>query len=467
MWIAIVVIIMFLLAWLIYIGWGPFAAFCKIQSLVPEPKRTITTTRQITVREGILEGEQKDGYAVFRGIPYAKPPVGKLRWRAPEPMDAWEGVRQVTEFGNRCWQPGSGGFYKKEFYSESEWLPPMSEDCLYLNVWVPDEVPEGGAPVAFWIHGGAFQNGFGSEMEFDGEAYAKQGVILVSINYRLGIFGFLSLPELAAEDPHGSTGNYGILDQIAALSWVRKNISVFGGDPERITIMGQSAGARSVQTLVTSPLSRDLVAGAVLQSGGGASNFMPQPTVEKAYTVGRKLMKLCFARNAADLRNIPAQGLMHCFWFLASGCNGVPFCPVLDGYVLTEDYCTALQNGHISDIPYVLGSNSQDMGGGSTENALYQGNLAWADIREKTSCKPTYVYYFSRKLPGDDSGAFHSAELWYMFGTLNRCWRPMEALDYKLSEEMVSCWVAFVKNGNPGASWRRCTEQDPFVKQFR
>lgn len=429
--------------------------------------------KTVHVQQGILEGELLEDYAVFRGVPYAKPPVGSLRFRAPKPPEAWEGVRQAISFGNRCTQLNQQvGFYGKEFYSDASFLPPMSEDCLYLNIWTPCNIPEGGCPVAFWIHGGAFQNGFGSEPEFDGAEYARRGVILVTINYRLGALGFLALQELAEEDSNHSTGNYGILDQIAALKWVRENICAFGGNRDRITLMGQSAGARSVQTLVSSPLAKGMFAGAIMQSGGGIDNSIQWSSTEKAYEIGKQMMKLCHVKTLEELRSLPAEIFLKKHEELSMWAKGLPYSPIQDGYVMCEDYDTCAREGRIADVPYLLGSNSQDLDAGNqiddVRGALYEGCTRWAIANEKNGGHKSYVYYFRRHMPGDKAGAFHSAELWYMFGTLRRCWRPIEEKDYELSREMLDYWTTFIKTGTPegAGEWRACTEKDLYVKEF-
>ena len=218
----------------------------------------ITETK---TKYGQVHGVQKDGYTVFRGVPYAKPPVGEKRFCPPEEPACWEGVYKADHFGCVCPQtehePDS--FYGKEFYLDPEFGMKQSEDCLYLNIWTPANTVDEKLPVAFWIHGGAFMHGFSHESEFDGAAYCERGVILVAINYRLGAFGFLAHPWLSEESGAGRSGNYAILDQIAALKWVKENIAAFGGDPENITVFGQSAGCMSVQTLVSSPLTENWI----------------------------------------------------------------------------------------------------------------------------------------------------------------------------------------------------------------
>ena len=229
----------------------------------------------LTVEGGKVQGvpTETPGVTVYKGIPYAAPPVGELRWKEPQPVVPWEGVLVADSFGHPAVQnPHTPGGYTPEFFFDGD--PEFSEDCLYLNIWTPAAGKPGKKlPVTLWIHGGGYVAGWGSEPEMDGEEWARHGGVLVTFNYRLGIFGFLTHPALSAESPHGVSGNYGMLDQIAALKWVKANIAQFGGDPDQVTIMGQSAGAMSVQTLVTSPLSKDLVSGAIIQSATSTTIF--------------------------------------------------------------------------------------------------------------------------------------------------------------------------------------------------
>ncbi len=447
------------------------------------------TQKPVVTKYGSYIGLQKDGYRAYLGIGYAKPPVGDLRFAPPQKPEFSEEIVQADHFGNRCMQGGSDPFYGKEFYSVPEFMPPVSEDCLYLNIWTPDGAEaDAKLPVGFYIHGGAFMGGAGSEMEFDGEAYAKRGVILVTINYRCGIFGFLAHPWLAAESKDGLCGNYGTLDQIAALAWVRENISAFGGDPENITIFGQSAGAMSVQTICSSPITKGMFARAIMQSGGsygvGLHSDVP---MEEAMQDGTEIVESMNIHSLQELREIPAQKLMEQFDAYmgkkiaeAGGFENVrlPMIPCIDGYVLEQGYYATMDQGKLHNIPYIIGSNSEDIGCVSKEEQaagkfgmLYEGSLAFARKEEEVHNNPPYVYYFTRQMPGDEAGAFHSSELWYVFGTLKRCWRPLVDGDFALSDRMLDCWTNFMKNGNPGAAgaageWRKCTAENPFVMKF-
>ena len=245
-----------------------FAAVCAAFALAFLAGCSPAEAPVLNVEGGQIQGVASSvkGVYIYKGVPFAAPPVGDLRWKEPQPVVPWEGVRQADTFGPGAWQAphDSSNPWTSEFYWED---PEFSEDCLYLNVWTPAPGKAGAKlPVAMWIHGGAYTGGWGYEPEFDGKVWAQKGVVLVTINYRLGIFGFLNHPLLAEESPHGVSGNYGILDQIAALKWIHENIAAFGGDPENITILGQSAGAGSVKTLVTSPLTGDLIKKAIIQS---------------------------------------------------------------------------------------------------------------------------------------------------------------------------------------------------------
>jgi para-nitrobenzyl esterase len=428
---------------------------------------------------GLLRGVQKQGYSLFRGIPYAAPPVGVLRWRKPQPPLAWEGVREARCFAPRAWQFGQepGSLYQREFYDDEDFMPPMAEDCLYLNIWTP--AAEGDRlPVALWIHGGAFVNGFSSEIEFDGEAYARQGIILVSIAYRLGALGFLVHPWLA--EPEGPPGNYGLHDALAALDWVRENIAAFGGDRDNITLFGQSAGAMAAQALVSSKLSRGKIHRAVFQSGGGyQTGFNRGASPEKAEETGEAFVREIGASSREELLNLPAERIIAAqgaFFLKVMKSGGLPFGPYIDGVLLEDPGDEILARGDHLDIPYMLGSTSGDMGippGGDPrqDGILYKGCTAFSQLQESLGRRPAWVYYFSQKPQGDDLGAFHSAELWYMFGTLGRSWRPKTPGDFALSSRMVSYWSNFMNRGDPNggdlAEWKPCAKPGGFVMELR
>ncbi len=424
--------------------------------------------------QGPVLGQKLNDCHVFQGIPYAAAPVGDLRWKAPTEAPVHEEVLDCTSFKSQCPQDRmTGGFYFKEFYSEPGDVTDNSEDCLFLNIWTPvdpSSASESPAlPVLFWIHGGAFNHGSGSEKEFDGEAFAKRGVILVTINYRVGPFGFLYLPELADEDPDHSSGNYGMLDQLFALQWVRKNIAFFGGDPSRVTIMGQSAGAMSVQALVSSPLAKGTFAGAIMQSGGGIDGGLTQDNpVEESAAYGKAFLEAAGVSTVSELRDLSADEILSVSKKVHFHSRMLPLRPVLDGHFLTESFHDVLFGNRISDVPCMLGSTTEDIGAKPKDqrqdeehSMLEQACVNFANARCQTSSQPTYLYRFGRQLPGDDAGAFHSSELWYMFGTLNRSWRPMTEHDQKISEEMLDAWSRFAKGEAP---WQPYTKEDPFIR---
>ncbi len=430
-------------------------------------------TIQVKVEEGTLRGEVINSCAVYKGIPYAKPPVGDLRFKAPQPAESWLGVRDATSFGNKCPQLGPHSeFYEREFHSNLEYSSPMQdEDCLYLNVWAPEKKSVNGYPVAIWFHGGGFEHGYGSEMEFDGKAYASRDVILVSVNYRVGIFGFLALEEFRREDRNNSVGNYGILDQIAALKWVRKNIDAFGGNPNKITVFGQSAGAVSAQVLTSSPLTKGMINAAIMQSGGGYKpGLIRTRTIEEAYDMGKKVQELLGVTYARELRNLPADKLVDILPLCYEYAGTLPFTPVVDNWVLEDDLDTCLEKGSIHDIPYIIGMTKDDLFTDDNikgkDNPLYKGCIDFAKLRNDKNSKPVYLYYFQRDLPGDDAGAFHSCELWYMFGTLDRCWRPFERRDYMLSRMMLDEWTSFIKTGSPSTGWQPYQNDNEFIRRY-
>ena len=445
---------------LLFVALGAMAAACHTGNPV------------LNVSGGKIQGVLTDSsdVLVFKGIPYAAPPVGELRWKAPQPVPAWEGVKVCDNFGPIAPQPGNapGTFYGDEFYWQG--TPDQSEDCLYLNVWAPARtVGKSGAklPIAMWIHGGAFLNGYGYEVTMDGDAWARRGVILVTINYRLGTLGFLSHPALTAEQ--GQSGNYGTMDQIAALQWIRDNITAFGGDPDNITVLGQSAGAMSVKNLLISPLSRDLLSKAIIQSGGGVGlrNMSPDNTVTQAHydTLGKAVMDAAGLESLDAMRAASTQTAFEATnAYLAAGKGWVMFSPHLDGKVLTEDFDHALCNGTMAPVPVMIGYNKDDMGMLAGESVD-----RFCALRDSLGF-PVYEYEFLRELPTDEAhpasaaGAFHSAELWYMFGTLKNSWRPFTAADYALSEEMLDAWTSFCKTGYPG--WDPYKFDKPSKKAF-
>lgn len=427
---------------------------------------------QVRVNGGVLEGvpSAKEGVTVFKGVRYAEAPVGDLRWKAPLPVKSWKSVKVCDQFGPASWQSGNapGTFYGDEFYWNGN--PEMSEDCLFLNVWAPTESlgkKSAGLPVALWIHGGAFMNGYGHEVTMDGDEWAARGVILVTINYRLGTFGFLSHPELTAEQ--GQSGNYGLMDQIAALKWVRENIASFGGDPSNITVFGQSAGAMSVKDLLISPEAKDLISKAIIQSGGGLGTRGLAPAkgvMQNFYDAqGKDIMDNAGLTSLEQMRKASAEVIFGATGkYMAAGKGFVMLSPHNDGKVLTETFDEAVYDGFMAQVPIMIGYNKDDMGmlaGASVDR--------FCAVRDSLGC-PVYEYEFRRDLPTDEAhpasaaGAFHSAELWYTFGTLSRSWRPFTEADYALSARMVDAWTAFCRDGNPG--WPAYKHDQPFKQNF-
>lgn len=427
----------------------------------------------ILTEKGQISGIETEFSYVYKGVPYAKPPIGDLRWHAPMPMDPWEGVLECTAFQNRCPQPGEkpGSFYHKEFFSNEEFVPAMSEDCLHLNIWVPKNRKEK-CPVAIWYHGGGYIGGHSSEIEFDGEGYAKRGVILVTVTYRLGIFGFCCHEELRKRDGH--SGNYGQLDQIAAIDWVRENISAFGGDPGNITIFGQSAGGMSVVNLCCSPLTRGKFQRAIIQScngyGGPVRGTFPYEKMEKLWAGFLQKKKLSFAQfYRLSTQELVQKGHEFSRFACFRVRSGLPMVPVVDGYFLPFAPDEAVNKGLSHTIPCMTGATKNDMGAGRRgirdyrKHRLLQSLAKWSELHSKRGAD-CYVYFFRRDLPGDTFGAFHSSELWYIFGTLGRSWRPMERHDFELSEKMIDAWVSFMRTGNPG--WAPYKKEGDYIQMF-
>lgn len=443
----------------------------------------------VITKYGSIEGIKREDYTEYRGIPYAKAPIGELRWKEPQEMEPWEGVLQAVDFRNACIQdPPAMEPTDKDFYSDPHYKRPYSEDCLYLHIWVPNKIENKKLPVAFWIHGGAYLGGCGSEMEFDGRAYCRHSIILVSIEYRCNVFGFLAHPWLSEENERSISGNYGMLDQIAALKWVYENIEAFGGDKDKITVLGQSAGAMSVQALISSPLSAHMICGAIMQSGGSyGSGLLTDLPMEQAEKYGMIYVELLHARSLEELRKMSAEQIMAVLGEFIQKTAGMgrgmfKFIPNIDGYVLTNTYDKRIDDKKIPRIPYMLGTTKNDilvtkeMLEKHDFSELYKGCIAFSLKLEEIGYDPAYVYYFTRNLPGDNYGAWHSADLWYMFDTMDRSWRPWTERDYRLRDKMIKYWTNFIKYGDPNGDynngtedirhWKKCTKQNPYIEEL-
>ena len=395
------------------------------------------------------------GVRAYKGIRYAT--AG--RWEYPKTVTQWEGVYDASHYGDCSCQPRTyydeeqnekKYFYYNEFRKGSTYT--YSEDCLFLNIWTPETAnPDSALPVIVYIHGGGYTGGCGHERHFDDPVWPEKGVIAVTINYRLGPLGFVCLPQLQEEAGH--TGNYGLYDQLAALQWVHRNIASFGGDPEKVTLMGQSAGAMSVQHHCQSPLTDGLFRAAVMSSGCG-TNAMMTGSVEKSCAFWQKVMELCGCRNLEEFRAIPAENLFLIWQKAKKEVKGgaMAAMPVKDG-------CFVVEGTKPKQIPYMVGSNSHD----TMPPILHSMAKGWGTGNDVKN----YVWYFDRMLPGDNAGAWHSSDLWYWFGTLSNCWRPMEPKDEALSRQMSSYLCNFAKTGNPNHSdlppWNPTTRQEKQV----
>ncbi len=439
--------------------------------------------KKVKTEAGYVSGKTSDDGKIktFLGVPFAAPPVGDLRWKAPQPVPAWTGVKQCITPPPSAMQAPPKPFmmWSKEFMAPEQ---PLGEDCLYLNIWSGADNSDEKRPVMVWIHGGAFTGGSGTVPLYDGDEMARKGVIFITINYRLGVFGFLAHPELTAESKLKTSGNYGILDQIEALKWVKNNISAFGGDPDNVTIAGQSAGSFSVNALMVSPLAKGLFHRAIGQSGG---MFSSGPGIvydlKAAETAGLKYAEQLKASSVKDLRSRSAEELMK-----VQGRWGI----AIDRIVVPAAQ-TTFDERKQSDVPLISGWNADDgvsMGqmnaetfranakknygeraeeflklfpAGDDEEAKASQKLGsqlsfgwqnyhWAGMQTKTGKSKAYLYFFSRVPPGEPNyGAFHSAEFGYALHTLKKWNRPFTDWDHQLSEIMSSYWVNFAKTGNP------------------
>lgn len=432
----------------------------------------------VKTKFGTIRGVEEKYCTIFKGIPFAKPPIGDLRFKAPQDLDSWNGIYNADTFPPACMQtlPPEDDFYYKEFGVPDK----FSEDSLYLNIWTPAKSSEDMLPVAVWLYGGALLSGYSAEKEFDGTEYAKRGVILVTVNYRLGLFGFMCHPWLAEEN-NGHCGNYGVLDQLAALKWVKENIKEFGGNPDNVTLFGQSSGSLTSQTLMLSPFAKGLFNKCIFQSGAGYDNgFCKNRTQEEYYDIGEKAIELSGVKSLEELRKIPSDRLLEIsdelIGYACSLGKGLGYEPVIDNYLLVGDSEDNLKNGNYPNIPIMLGSTANDICTPENEtipmkeSQLHNGCINWCRRQLELGYTPSYVYYFKHRIPGDNSGAFHSSELWYMFGTLNRCWRPFTDEDKQLSDKMLDYWCNFIKTGNPNGDglkeWNAWTGDNQSVMIF-
>ncbi len=469
----------------------------------------------VHVQEGWLRGLTQGGLTVYEGIPFAAPPLGRLRWRSPRPAQRWSGVRLADHFGPTCMQDTRGEF--------GPGMRPLhvSEDCLYLNVWTPAKSAHAALPVMVWIYGGAFSSGSTAMPLFDGARLAQHGVVVVSIAYRVGPLGFLALPALSAESTHHASGNYGLLDQIAGLRWVKRNIAAFGGDPRRVTIFGESAGAISVSILAASPLAHGLFQGAISESGGsfGPTRTPPAPgeniqTLRSAERQGLAFEHRLGARTLEQLRQLPAKLIER------AGSRPAQFWPVLDGRVIVGDQYTLYRERRYNDTPILIGTNSDEgalfgtpptrrdyfnevrtrFGPYADEllklypasrSAWRQSSMnlmrdagfawhtwAWGRLQAKTGGSKVFMYYFDHipPRPADSPwkhaiGAVHSEEITYVFQHLNQSPNlPWSAVDHRLSDDMATYWTNFAKYGNPNGPgvphWPAFTIRRPAVLHF-
>jgi para-nitrobenzyl esterase len=467
---------------------GVLFSSCKEQSL-PEIIKT---------KSGKVEGTVENGIRAFKGIPFATPPVGDLRWKAPQPVKPWDGVLKADKFA-----PGSVQNQKLE----------QSEDCLYLNIWTTANSAKDKLPVMVWIHGGGFSAGAPLEPTYYGQELTRKGVIFVSIAYRLGILGFLAHPDLSAESPDKVSGNYGLLDMIEALKWVRKNISAFGGNPDKVTIFGESAGAIAISMLCASPLAKGLFWGAISESGGsfgpvGNTRQDGIISLKGAENSGVEFMKLLGVSSLAELRKMDPQE-----WFKNPALR-ISFWPNADGYIIPDDQYKLYEAGKYNDVNVIVGTNSDEgamfarpvepdeykkgieqrfgdfaerilkaFPGDTKEQAQFSTadiftttafawpSWTWARLQSRTGKSKVFMYYFKQQQPKPPflsiapRGAQHAAEIKYVLQTMDP--KTTDPEELKLSDMMATYWTNFAKSGDPNGNnlpvWTEFRENNPSV----
>jgi para-nitrobenzyl esterase len=467
----------------------------------------------VKTESGLVEGTSEDGLTVYRGIPFAAPPVGELRWRPPQPPAKWDGVLRADKFGPACMQGGPPGGASQG--------PGMSEDCLYLNIWTPAKSANERVPVLVWIYGGGFAGGATSIPTYSGEKLAKRGVVLVSIAYRVGPFGFLAHPGLSAESNNRVSGNYGLLDMIAGLKWIQKNIAAFGGDPNRVTIFGESAGGIAVSMLCASPLAKGLFHGAISQSGGSFGPPRPggmpgenMQLLSDAERAGEAFAKAAGASSVAELRKLSAEQV------LAAGRSqrGSGW-PIIDGWVIPDDQYKLYEAGKFNDTPILVGYNSDEglsflrvktpqeyadsirqrfgpfadrllklyPAGETTvpktardlmrDAAFGWHTWAWARLHSKIGKSKVFYYYFDQHpeypagSPRADHGTPHGADVPYVFEHLDGPNREAAPGDEELSAAMAAYWTNFAKRGDPNGEglpkWPAFSDANPVVMYLK
>ncbi len=460
----------------------------------------------VVVEQGILKGYMDDGLVIFKGIPFAKPPVGDLRWAEPKPAESWNGTRSATEYEPACWQGGEPSTGK-------------SEDCLYLNIWSPATSPNEKLPVMVWIHGGGFAFGSPSDDWTSGEMLAEKGVILISVAYRLGQLGFLAHPELTTESSNNASGNYGLMDMIAGLKWIQTNISKFGGDPERVTIFGESAGGIAVSQLAASPEAAGLFQGAISQSGGSFGPNRPRTfpgenmkLLKDAEKDGLALQDRAGVSSLAELRAIEPQDLPGGF-----GVGGG--WPIVDGYIIPDDQYKMYEANNYNDVPVLIGYNSDEgLSFSRTTDPLehiesveqrfgpYADDLleaypvgknnvpktardlirdaafgwqtwAWAKLQAETGTSKVFYYYFDQHpefqedSPKYGHGTPHGHDVGFVFKHVDLESENYTDSDLELSEVMATYWTNFAKHGNPNGNsvpeWPQFTNENPDVMYLK
>jgi len=480
-------------------------AFLALAGVVPANAQTAKDV--VKTDSGVLEGTVNSDHSVriFKGVPFAAPPLGDLRWKAPQPAAHWDGVRPADKFGSACLQTNVFGDI---YFRDNQ----PSEDCLTLNIWLPAKPRSAKLPVLVWFYGGGFVAGSSSEPRYDGENLAKKGIIVVEPNYRLGVFGFFSHPELTKESGHNSSGNYGLLDQVAALQWVAKNIAAFGGDPQDITIAGESAGSASVSALMASPLSRHLFQKAIGESGAffpsGPSTGLRLKPLADTEQFGVKFAESLGAKTLAEMRTKSGEELLQT---AAKQNRGFAFGPNVDGYFLPTDVASVYAKGAQSHVPLLAGWNADEgkmsvlmnpqkttaksfaemalkrfgdhaaaflklypaftdqeallsAEALSSDDFIAYSTWKWTDMQAKTGNAPVYQYRFEQvpktkpgamigSFPASEAGSRHAGEIEYVFGTLkSQEGVPWAEDDFKVSEAMGTYWTNFVKTGNPNGS---------------